>query len=228
MCCEGRAEIQIEIEIEKGWCTTDTDSNWAAPVDYLTTVSARTRYTTLARLLYNNLDSIRYKVYLMRYTGITNVTYMYNVQCYGNTTNYYNRCMSEFLKLKITLNGYVWHLGLNNDTLSVTHVKNCHSLLTRCVRNRLVGSLRRSCNTAVISPSCYKLVVVNLGVATCYVQAMSGVLGQLVTSPIKLSSLLQDANNLFQIWQTELRTSSANTSWYRLDGQTCCNLLAAL
>ena len=39
-------------------------------------------------------------------------------------------------------------------------------------------------------------------VATCYVQAISDLLGQLVASPTKLSTLLQDANNLLQICQT--------------------------
>ena len=35
-----------------------------------------------------------------------------------------------------------------------------------------------------------------------YVQVISDLLGQLVTSPMKLSTLLQDANNLFQICRT--------------------------
>ena len=54
-----------------------------------------------------------------------------------------------------------------------------------------------SCNTAVISSSCYKLVIVNL-VTTCYVRAISNLLGH----PMELSTLLQDANNLFQICPT--------------------------
>ena len=44
-------------------------------------------------------------------------------------------------------------------------------------------------------------VVVNLGIATCYVQTISDLLGQLVTSPLKLSSLLQDAK-LFVLFLT--------------------------
>ena len=38
-------------------------------------------------------------------------------------------------------------------------------------------------------------------IATSYVQAISDLLGQLVTSPMKLPTLLQEAKNLFQICQ---------------------------
>ena len=62
-----------------------------------------------------------------------------------------------------------------------------------------------------------RLVVINLGVATCYVQVISDLLGQLVT---KFDEVVKLVTRCF----VKLGTSSANASWYRLDGQTCCNL----
>ena len=58
-------------------------------------------------------------------------------------------------------------------------------------------------------------------VATCsYVQAISDLLGQLVTSSIRLPTLLQDANNLFQIlsnnWEQAVRTHSGISLMDRL------------
>ena len=125
-----------------------------------------------------------------------------------------------------------------------------HNLPTRCVCNRLWTS----CNTTVISSSCYWLVAVNL-VAMFYVQAISDLLEQLLflsdegpmletldhtirigstptflyfrfviirfISLMKLSTLLQDANNLYQFVKQQ-RTSSVNASWYELDHRQHC------
>ena len=55
------------------------------------------------------------------------------------------------------------------------------------------------------------LVVVNLVATQCYVQAISDLLRQLVTSPMKLSTLLQDAEyqlvaDLSNNWGQAVRT----------------------
>ena len=104
---------------------------------------------------------------------------------------------------------------------------NTHIQISQLVNNRLVVSLWSSCNTVVISSSCYKLACCRQ--STCYVQAISDLLGQLVTSPMKLSTLLQKMLTTCFRFVKQLGTSSANAFWYyRLDGQICCNLVAGL
>ena len=88
-----------------------------------------------------------------------------------------------------------------------THVYKSHRL---CQQDVFATSLWQVCeqvvaNTVVISSSCYKLVVVSL-VATCYVQAISNLFGQFVTiSPMKLSTLFQDPNNLYICMKDDLQ-----------------------
>ena len=47
---------------------------------------------------------------------------------------------------------------------------------------------------------------------TCYVQTILDLLGQLVTSPMKLSTLLQDANNLLRAGDIRLLGTTCNKS----------------
>jgi hypothetical protein len=63
--------------------------------------------------------------------------------------------------------------------------------------------------------SCYELVLINL-LTTCYVQTISDLLEQLVASLLASSTLLQNDNNLFQIFQ-QLGTSIANIYCWQIE-----------
>ena len=92
-----------------------------------------------------------------------------------------------------------------------THVYKSHRL---CQQDVFATSLWQVCeqvvaNTVVISSSCYKLVVVSL-VVTCYMQAISDLLEQLVTSPMKLSTLLYKMLTICSRFVKQLERSSGN------------------
>ena len=83
-----------------------------------------------------------------------------------------------------------------------------------CQQDVFATSLWQVCeqvvaNTVVISSSCYKLVVVSL-VVTCYMQAISDLLEQLVTSPMKLSTLLYKMLTICSRFVKQLERSSGN------------------
>jgi hypothetical protein len=108
-----------------------------------------------------------------------------------------------------------------------TRLRISHNLSTRCVRNRLVGSLSTSCNNVVILSSCYKVVTRNL-LTDCWTAGRYQVVGTTCNNDVELNNLVascrQAVDNLLTSWEQAV----ANTSWWQVVGtallQVCCLL----